>query len=119
MGEMKPGNVRTFKKGEGNAVVLAVGVWADKEKSGWLRIDITGIQKSHTTVTNNPESERYHRTLFRDLRRVLVSQSCWPFGSEGAETESKSQPRWEGQACGDGHGVSFGARSQLSACGQL
>ena len=87
MAEMKPGDVRTFKKGKGNAVVLAVGVWADKEKSGWLRIDITGTKNSHTTVTNNPDSERYHRILFRDLRRVLVSQNCWFFGEEGAETE--------------------------------
>jgi hypothetical protein len=90
MGEMKPGNVRTFKNGRGNAVVLAVGVWAAKEQSGWLRIDITGTKKSHTTVTNNPQSKRYHRILFRDLRRVLVSQGCWPFGNEGAETESRT-----------------------------
>jgi hypothetical protein len=41
----------------------------------------------HTTVTNNPDSERYHRTLFRDLRRVLLENQCWPFGEEGAETE--------------------------------
>jgi hypothetical protein len=90
MAEMKPGDVRTFKKVKGNAVVLAVGIWAAKEKGGWLRIDITGTKKSHTTVTNNPESDRYHRTLFRDLRRTLVEQNCWKFGSEGSETESKS-----------------------------
>jgi hypothetical protein len=90
MAEMKPGDVRTFKNGKGNAVVLAVGIWADKEKSGWLRIDITGTKKAHTTVSNNPNSDRYHRTLFRDLRRALVAQNCWPFGTEGAETESVS-----------------------------
>jgi hypothetical protein len=86
MPEMKPGDIRTFNKGRGNAVVLAVGIWADKEKSGWIRIDITGTKKSHTTVTNNPNSKRHHSILFRDLRRVLVSQGCWPFGNEGAET---------------------------------
>jgi len=86
--DMKPGDVRTFKKGTGKAVVLAMGIWADKDKSGWLRIDITGARKSHTTVTNNPESDRYHRTLFRDLRRELIAQNCWPFGTEGSETES-------------------------------
>jgi hypothetical protein len=90
MADMKPGDVRTFKKGNGNAVVLAVGIWADKEKTGWLRIDITGPTQSHTTVTNNPESDRYHRTLFRDLRKTLVEQNCWPFGNEGSETEAKS-----------------------------
>jgi hypothetical protein len=90
MAEMKPGDLRTFKKGKGNAVVLAVGIWADKEMSGWLRIDITGTKKSHTTVTNNPDSKKYHRILFRDLRRVLISQNCWPFENEGSETETKS-----------------------------
>lgn len=25
--EMKPGDVRSFKKGEGSAVVLAIGIW--------------------------------------------------------------------------------------------
>jgi hypothetical protein len=89
MADMKPGDMRTFKKGKGSAVVLAVGIWADKEKTGWLRIDITGTKQSHTTVTNNPESDRYHRTLFRDLRKTLVAQNCWPFGKEGSETESK------------------------------
>jgi len=87
MAEMKPGDVRTFKRGSGNAVVLAIGIWADREKGGALRIDITGTKKSHTTVTNKRGSTRYHRTLFRDLRRVLVSQGCWQFGEEGAETE--------------------------------
>jgi hypothetical protein len=90
MAEMSPGDVRTFKKGKGNAVALAVGVWAAKEKGGWIRIDITGTKKFHTTVTNNPKSERYHRTLFRDLRRTLVAQGCWQFGSDGSETESKN-----------------------------
>ena len=84
---MKPGDVRTFRKGDGEAVVLAIGVWAAREGKGRLRIDITGTNKFHTTVTNDPESERYHRTLFRDLRRVLIDQGCWLFGEDGSETE--------------------------------
>jgi hypothetical protein len=28
---LKPGDVRTFKKGAGNAVVLGVGLWAAKQ----------------------------------------------------------------------------------------
>lgn len=88
--DMKPGDIRTFKKGSGNAVVLALGVWADKDKSGWIRIDLTGPKDFHTTVTNNPESERFHRTLFRDLRRVLVAENCWRFGDDGVETETTS-----------------------------
>ena len=85
---MKPGDVRTFKRGHGTALVLGIGVWA-KRRGKQLHIDITGTPNFHTTVTNDVESERYHRTLFRDLRRVLVDYKCWPFGEEGSETEGK------------------------------
>lgn len=64
MPEMKPVDIRAFKKGEGNALVLALGVWADKDTAGWIRIDLTGPKDFHTTVTNNPKSERFHRTLY-------------------------------------------------------
>lgn len=87
--EMKPGAVRTFKKGSGNAVVLAVGLWAERpSKSGPIHIHMTGTEKFHTTVTGDSNSERYHRTLFRDLRRLLIEQNCWAFGDEGADTEA-------------------------------
>jgi len=84
LAEMRPGDVRIFRKCE--ALVLATGIWAKRQGKNWIRIDITGTGK-HTTVTNNPDSERFHRTLFRDLRRVLVKNNCWAFGEEGAETE--------------------------------
>jgi len=84
--EMKPGDIRSFRHGEGNAVVLAIGVWAEK-RGKQLQIHITGTKTFHTTVTNDPDSERYHRTLFRDLRKLLVERECWPYGDEGAETE--------------------------------
>lgn len=82
--EMRPGDVRVFRKGQ--ALVLATGIWAKRQGKKWIRFDITGTGK-HTTVTNNPESERFHRTLFRDLRQVLLKDNCWPFGTEGVETE--------------------------------
>ena len=85
---LKPGLVRTFKRGKGNAVVLAIGVWA-KRRGKQLHIDITGTETFHTTVTNDPNSERYHRTLFRDLRRLLIDNQCWQYGDEGAETERR------------------------------
>ncbi len=81
--EMRPGDTRIFRNGE--ALVLATGIWAKRQGKNWIRIDITGTGK-HTTVTNNPNSERFHRTLFRDLRTVLVKNNCWQFGNEGAET---------------------------------
>ncbi len=88
---MKPGDVRTFQRGTGNAVVVAVGVWAERaRKSGPIQIHLAGIRGKHTTVTNQPASERYHRTLFRDLRNLLIEKNCWPYGKEGAETETRS-----------------------------
>ena len=87
---MRPGDVRTFKRGRGNAVVLGVGIWA-KRRGKQLHIDITGTKNFHTTVTNDPESERYHRTLFRNLRKVLIDNYCWPYGDEGSETDRRGE----------------------------
>lgn len=85
---MKPGEVRTFKKGQGKAVVVAVGVWVERKKeSSPLQIHLAGISGRHTTVTNRKGAPRYHRTLFRDLRKLLVDNDCWLYGTEGQETE--------------------------------
>lgn len=86
---INPGDFRTFKRGAGNAIVVAVGVWAERPRLGDpIHIHLTGIGGKHTTVTNSVDSKlRYHKTLFRDLRQLLISQNCWPYGAEGAETE--------------------------------
>lgn len=89
--EMKPGDVRVFRGGQ--AVVLAAGIWAKRAGKKWIRIDITGTKNLHTTVTNDPSSDRYHRTLFRDLRRILLARGCWSFGAEGEETEGAQESR--------------------------
>ncbi|MGD0737685.1 MAG: hypothetical protein ABR976_21335 [Terracidiphilus sp.] len=86
MAEMKPGDVRVFNGGK--ALAVAVGIWAKREREH-LRIDITG-SGGHTTISNNPASERYHRTLFRNMRRILIANAVWEFGEEGAETEERS-----------------------------
>jgi len=84
--EMQPGDIRLFTKGDGNTVVLAIGIWAAK-RGNQLHIDITRPKDFHTTVTSDPNSERYHRTLFRNLRKILIDNNCWRFGNEGEETE--------------------------------
>jgi hypothetical protein len=86
---MSPGDVRTFKQGSGKAVVVGLGLWA-KRQGKWIHIHMTGPDHSQTTVTNNPDSERYHRTLFRNLRRTLMSENCWEFGEEGGEVEQEN-----------------------------
>lgn len=65
-----------------------MGIWP-KRRGKQLHIDITGTKNFHTTVTNDNDSDRYHRTLFRNLRRVLVEHDCWPFGDEASETEER------------------------------
>ena len=86
---MSPGDVRTFRQGEGCAIVIGLGLWA-KKQGKWIQIHMSGPNDMLTTVTNNPESVRYHRTLYRDLRRTLVDQGCWPYGDEGAEVGADS-----------------------------
>lgn len=85
---MKVGDVRLFERGRKVALVAAFGIWADR-MGKYIRIDMTGDGQNfkHVVVTNNPESVMYHRTLFRDLRRLLIAYGKWPFGDEGAETE--------------------------------
>src|SRR4030065_2332749 len=82
---VKPGDVRIFDKGE-KSLVVAIGVWAKRQGTA-IHIHITGPEYFHTTVTNQKGSERYHRTLFRNLRRLLIMGDRYPFGDEGAENE--------------------------------
>jgi hypothetical protein len=45
---------------------------------------------SHDALSARAEdSQRYHRTLFRTLRKVLIGNQCWPWGDERAETERR------------------------------
>ena len=83
---MKPSDERTFEKGNGNAVVLAVGVWAARDGI-YLRIDMTG-DGTQTTVTNRPGLLRNHQILFRDLRKMLMANGCWEFCDGGAEGQA-------------------------------
>jgi hypothetical protein len=84
---VQPGDVRIFDKGE-KSLVVAIGVWAKRQGTA-IHIHLTGPENFHTTVTNQKGSERYHRTLFRNLRRLLIEEGRWPFGKEGEETEGK------------------------------
>jgi hypothetical protein len=87
-GMMKPGDVRPFKRGKHRALALAIGVWAERiGKDGPIHVHLTGTPRFHTTVTNQRKSERYHRTLFRNMRSLLMEYDRWPFGNEGEETE--------------------------------
>jgi len=82
---MEPNEQRICSKGDGNAVVSAVGLWAARDGIH-LRIDTTG--GGSQTVTNRTGSVRDHRILFRDLQRMLMANGCWAFGDEGVEAKT-------------------------------
>lgn len=46
-----------------------------------IHLTIPGSGWFHTTVSNNPESKRYHPNMFKKLRRVLEEQNRWPGGT--------------------------------------
>ncbi len=83
---LRPGSVHVYKPGR--AIVLGVGLWVKKNAAGQIQIHVTGGDRFHVTVTNDGDSARYHRVLFRNLRRRLIEHKAWPYGKEGAETES-------------------------------
>jgi hypothetical protein len=74
----------TEREGQ-KSVAVPIGLWARKD-GAWIHIRIVAPGQAPTTVTNDPASVRYHRTLFRNLRQTLIEQGAWPFGDEGAET---------------------------------
>jgi hypothetical protein len=84
---MRVGEVRRLETGK-KSICVALGVFAQREGKA-IHIHLTGPPKFHVWVTNRTDSERYHRVLFRNLRRLLVQENRWPFGDEGAETEEK------------------------------
>jgi len=87
MAEMQPGDVRKFKGNDGRALAVTFGVWAERRsKTQPIHIHLSG-GGGNTTVTNDPKSKRYHKTIFRNLRRFLVKNERWEFGEGGAETE--------------------------------
>lgn len=76
---------QTFAKGDGNAVVSAVGLWAARDGIH-LRIDTTD-EGAQPTATDGRGAARDHRILLRDLRQVLMADGCWA-GDEGATAQS-------------------------------
>ena len=85
---VRPGDVHVFRPGK--AVAVGVGIWAEC-RSGAIHIHMTGPLSMHTTVTNAPKSARYHRTLFRDLRRILVANGAWPYGEQGIDLDEPQE----------------------------
>lgn len=87
---MQPGETKAIDSD--SAVAITLGVWVEKHGTV-IEIHLTGDGElfSHTTVNNNQASPRYHRAIFRNLRRLLIANGKWPYGNEGAETEEEKR----------------------------
>jgi hypothetical protein len=66
------------------SIAVPVKLWARK-KGDWIRIRIVAPGQPPVWVTNDPGSVRFHRTLFRNLKKTLIARDAWPF-EDGRET---------------------------------
>jgi hypothetical protein len=63
------------KSGSGRTIYPKIGIWY-AEADGHIRLSIEG--QGLTSVSNDPGSERYHRTLYKKLAQVLEEAGAWP-----------------------------------------
>ena len=57
------------KSDSGRTIYPKIGVWYAEDEDGHIRLSIEG--QGLTSVTDDPNSVRYHRTLFKKLSEVL------------------------------------------------
>jgi hypothetical protein len=86
--KMTPGDSRTFKRKRQQAMVLAIGVWAELHE-GHARIHVAGNDNFHVIVVDQPDSKRYHPALFRHLRQVLLDNGCWLSAKEAVSIDTQ------------------------------
>lgn len=94
--KMTPGDSRTFKRKQKQALVLAIGVWAEFNE-GVAQIHIAGNDNLHVIVVDQPDSKRYHTTLFRHLRQVLLDNGCWLSTKEAVSIDTQVGPSKESE----------------------
>jgi hypothetical protein len=66
---MRSGEIRPYG---GGSLLVAVGVWAKKDKGGFTHIHLASRPHFHSTVTDNPGRKRYHPTLVKALKSLLA-----------------------------------------------
>ena len=57
-------------------VYVHIGVWHDP-KTGHIHIAGPKERTLHSTVCNKANSKRYHPSLYRQLRQILVRNRRW------------------------------------------
>lgn len=63
------------KSDSGRTIYPKIGIWY-AEEDGHIRLSVEG--QGLTSVSNDPDSERYHRTLYKKLVEVLDAEGAWP-----------------------------------------
>jgi hypothetical protein len=64
-----PKDIRKSEKG-GNTAYLNIGVWYEAE-TGQIHVTLPHTGWFHTTVSTNPKSKRFHRSLLAQLARAM------------------------------------------------
>lgn len=82
-------------------VRFEVGAWYDK-KSGYIRLTIPEHGSFHTTVSNNPTSDRYHPNPFGKLKGVRGSREVAVDGDPTGRDVAGSRSGWSGSPEGGG-----------------
>jgi hypothetical protein len=65
-------------------IAVPMKLWAGK-RGEHIRIRLVAPGQPPVTVSNDPQSVRFHRTLFRNLRKTLIANGAWPYGDEGSQ----------------------------------
>lgn len=68
---MKSGEIKPYG---GGSLLVAVGVWAKKDKAGFTQIHLASRPHFHSTITDNPNRKRYHPALVKALKSLLVKE---------------------------------------------
>jgi hypothetical protein len=64
-----PDDIRKSEKG-GNTAYLNIGVWYEPD-TGQIHMTLPHAGWFHTTISTNPKSERFHRSLLAQLARAM------------------------------------------------
>jgi len=76
---MKSGETRLYAGKQGRSLLVCIGVWAVRDKSGTTHIHLTSRRHFHVTVTDRAGRKRYHPALFKALKGLLAKNGRWKF----------------------------------------
>jgi hypothetical protein len=75
------------KPAKKNTIAVPMTLSAGK-RGEHILIRLVAPGQAPVTVSNDPESARFHPSLFRNLRKTLIANGAWRFGDEGSDAVS-------------------------------